>query len=62
MRLEPAGSMVLDRAQLEVPLLATMFEGDDHTTLFMLPADWRMADGFEDNIARLTTDRAPASC
>jgi hypothetical protein len=32
--------------------------GDDGRTLFMLAADWRMEDGFEDNIKRLTTGPA----
>ncbi len=32
-----------------------MLGGEDRRTLFMLTADWRMDEGFEDNIARLTT-------
>ena len=33
---------------------ACMLGGDDGRTLFMLVADWRMSEGFEENIARLT--------
>ena len=32
-----------------------MLGGEDRRTLFMLTADWRMNEGFEANIARLTT-------
>ena len=31
-----------------------MLGGENRDTLFMLAADWRMSEGFEDNIARLT--------
>ena len=31
-----------------------MLGGEDGETLFMLVADWRMSDSFDDNIARLT--------
>jgi hypothetical protein len=31
-----------------------MLGGEDRRTLFMLTADWRMSDSFDDNIARLT--------
>jgi sugar lactone lactonase YvrE len=48
------GGEVLDRVQLDLPCFASMLGGQDGKTLFMLVADWRMADGFEDNIARLT--------
>jgi sugar lactone lactonase YvrE len=48
------GGEVLDRVRLEMPCFASMLGGEDGRTLFMLVADWRMDDGFEDNIARLT--------
>ena len=63
------GREVLERVQLDLPCFACMLGGEDRTTLFMLTADWRMNEGFEDNIARLTqgprtgrvmTARAPA--
>jgi sugar lactone lactonase YvrE len=37
-----------------MPCFACMLGGDDRKTLFMLAADWRMTEGFEENIARLT--------
>jgi len=49
------GGEVLQRIQLDLPCFACMLGGDDGTTLFMLVADWRMRDGFQDNIRRLTT-------
>jgi sugar lactone lactonase YvrE len=48
------GGEVLERVQLDRPCFACMLGGDDGRTLFMLTADWRMTEGFEDNIARLT--------
>jgi sugar lactone lactonase YvrE len=63
------GGEVLERVRPDLPCFACMLGGDDGRTLFMLCADWRMSDGFEDNIARLTqgprtgqvlTARAPA--
>jgi sugar lactone lactonase YvrE len=48
------GGEVLERIRLDMPCFACMLGGDDGKTLFMLAADWRVADGFEDNIARLT--------
>ena len=48
------GGEVLDRVQVEMPCFACMLGGEDRRTLFMLVADWRMSDGFEDNITRLT--------
>ena len=48
------GGEVLDRVQVDMPCFACMLGGEDRRTLFMLVADWRMSDGFEDNIARLT--------
>jgi sugar lactone lactonase YvrE len=49
------GGEVLDRIEVDMPCFACMVGGDDGTTLFMLLADWRLSDGFEDNIRRLTT-------
>ena len=49
------GSEVLDRVRLDMPCFACMLGGEDRRTLFMLTADWHMNEGFEDNIARLTT-------
>ncbi len=48
------GGEVLDRVELDMACFACMLGGDDRETLFMLSADWRMSEGFEDNIARLT--------
>jgi sugar lactone lactonase YvrE len=48
------GGEVLERVQLDMPCFACMLGGKDRQTLFMLVADWRIADGFADNIARLT--------
>jgi sugar lactone lactonase YvrE len=48
------GGDVLERVQLDSPCFACMLGGEDGETLFMLTADWRMADSFADNIARLT--------
>ena len=48
------GGEVLDRVQVDMPCFASMLGGEDRRTLFMLVADWRMSDGFEDNITRLT--------
>ena len=48
------GGEVLDRIELDRPCYACMLGGEDGRTLFMLCADWRMSEGFEDNIARLT--------
>jgi sugar lactone lactonase YvrE len=45
---------VLERVQLDMPCFACMLGGEDRKTLFMLAADWRVSDGFADNIARLT--------
>jgi sugar lactone lactonase YvrE len=45
------GGEVLDRIQLDRACFATALSDD---TLFMLAADWRMSEGFEENIARLT--------
>jgi sugar lactone lactonase YvrE len=63
------GGEVLERIRLDTPCFACMLGGEDRRTLFMLCADWRMDEGFEANIARLTegprtgrllTARAPA--
>jgi sugar lactone lactonase YvrE len=48
------GGEVLERVRLEMPCFACMLGGEDRRTLFMLTADWRMDEGFDDNIARLT--------
>src|ERR687892_2174131 len=48
------GGEVLERVQLDMPCFACMLGGEDRQTLFMLAADWRFDDGFDDNIARLT--------
>jgi sugar lactone lactonase YvrE len=48
------GREVLERVQLDMPCFACMLGGDDGKTLFMLAADWRMSEGFDENIARLT--------
>jgi sugar lactone lactonase YvrE len=48
------GGEVLERVQLDLACFACMLGGEDRKTLFMLTADWRMADSPADNIARLT--------
>jgi sugar lactone lactonase YvrE len=48
------GGEVLERVRVGAPCFACMLGGDDGRTLFMLTADWRMDEGFEENIARLT--------
>jgi sugar lactone lactonase YvrE len=50
------GGEVLDRVELEHPCFACMLGGEDRKTLFMLTADWRMSEGFMENIARLTQE------
>jgi sugar lactone lactonase YvrE len=63
------GGQVLATVPLDRAGFACTLGGTDGRTLFVLAADWRMADGFEDNIERLTagpetgqvlTARAPA--
>ena len=54
------GGEVLERVEPGAPCFACMLGGEDGRTLFMLTADWRMDEGFEENIARLTQGRAPA--
>jgi sugar lactone lactonase YvrE len=49
------GGEVLERVRLDMPCFACMLGGDDGKTLFMLVADWRIADSPEDNMTRLTT-------
>lgn len=49
------GGEVLDTVPLDRAGFACTLGGEDGRTLFMLAADWRMQDGFEDNIDRLTT-------
>jgi sugar lactone lactonase YvrE len=48
------GGEVLECVRLEMPCFSSMLGGPDGRTLFMLAADWRMSEGFADNIARLT--------
>jgi sugar lactone lactonase YvrE len=49
------GGEVLDTVPLDRAGFACTLGGEDGRTLFMLAADWRMQDGFEDNIERLIT-------
>jgi sugar lactone lactonase YvrE len=49
------GGEVLDTVPLDRAGFACTLGGEDGRTLFVLAADWRMDDGFEDNIKRLTT-------
>jgi sugar lactone lactonase YvrE len=49
------GGEVLERVQLGMPCFACMLGGDDGKTLFMLVADWRIADSPDDNMTRLAT-------
>jgi sugar lactone lactonase YvrE len=49
------GGEVLERVPLGMPCFACMLGGDDGKTLFMLVADWRIADSPDDNMTRLTT-------
>jgi sugar lactone lactonase YvrE len=48
------GGEVLERVRLDLACFACILGGEDRKTLFMLTADWRMADSPADNIARLT--------
>ena len=49
------GGEVLEKVRLAMPCFACMLGGHDGTTLFMLVADWRVADSPDDNMTRLTT-------
>jgi sugar lactone lactonase YvrE len=49
------GGKVLETIPLDQAGFACTLGGEDGRTLFMLSADWRMQDGFEDNIERLLT-------
>jgi sugar lactone lactonase YvrE len=49
------GGEVLDTVPLDRAGFACTLGGEDGRTLFVLTADWRMEDGFEDNIERLLT-------
>ncbi|MGH3660080.1 MAG: SMP-30/gluconolactonase/LRE family protein, partial [Micromonosporaceae bacterium] len=49
------GGKVLETIPLDRAGFACTLGGEDGRTLFMLSADWRMQDGFEDNIERLLT-------
>jgi len=46
---------VLEQVELEDPCFACMLGGEDGRTLFMMTAEWRMADDPGANIARLLT-------
>jgi sugar lactone lactonase YvrE len=48
------GGKVLDRIPLGQAGFACALGGADGRTLFILTADWHMAEGFEDNLHRLT--------
>ena len=50
------GGEVLDSVKLDLACFACMLGGENRETLFMLVADWRMSEGFEENIARLTQE------
>ena len=47
------GGKILETIPLDRAGFACTLGGEDGRTLFMLAADWRMDDGFEDNIERL---------
>jgi sugar lactone lactonase YvrE len=49
------GGDVLNTIPLDRAGFACTLGGEDGRTLFMLAADWRMQEGFEDNIERLLT-------
>jgi sugar lactone lactonase YvrE len=49
------GGAVLDTIPLDRAGFACTLGGEDGRTLFMLAADWRRQDGFEDNVERLLT-------
>ena len=48
------GGEVLDSVQLDLACFACTLGGENRETLFMLAADWRMSEGFAENIERLT--------
>jgi sugar lactone lactonase YvrE len=48
------GGEVLDRVHAGAPCFACALGGEDRRTLFIPTADWRMEEGFADNIERLT--------
>lgn len=49
------GGEILATVPLDRAGFACTLGGDDGRTLYMLSADWQIEQGFEDNIARLTT-------
>ncbi|HEX6025323.1 MAG TPA: SMP-30/gluconolactonase/LRE family protein [Solirubrobacter sp.] len=49
------GGEILQELEPGAPCFACMLGGSMRETLFMLTADWRGNEGFEHNIARLTT-------
>ncbi|MFF5991309.1 SMP-30/gluconolactonase/LRE family protein [Prauserella flavalba] len=52
------GGAVLETVPLEHAGFACALGGEDGRTLFVLTADWRMTDGFEENLERLLTGPA----
>jgi sugar lactone lactonase YvrE len=48
------GGEVLESVRLDMPCFACMLGGEERKTLFMLAADWRIADSPADNMRRLT--------
>jgi sugar lactone lactonase YvrE len=50
------GGEVLDRIEVDLPCFACTLGGEDGKTLYMLVADWRLEEGFEENIRRLTSE------
>jgi hypothetical protein len=49
------GGEVLQRIELDLPCFACTLGGEDGRTLFMLVSEWRLDEGFEENIHRLNT-------
>jgi sugar lactone lactonase YvrE len=49
------GGRVLQRIELDRACFACMLGGEDGRTLFMMAADWRLAESIPDNMRRLTT-------
>ena len=49
------GGDVLQRIELDLPCFACTLGGEDGRTLFMLVSEWRLDEGFEENIHRLNT-------
>lgn len=51
------GGEVLQRIEVDRGVFACMLGGEDRQTLFMLAAEWRMADSPADNLKRMSTER-----